>query len=121
MDNDKKFNLIVGLSISAFALYLLKKNNIIEMKFIENKKDFSCQCNLTNNKIIDEKNNKEIEIIDEKNNKEIEIIDEKNNKEIEIIDDNNIKEDVDIIEKDEIKKYNKPFCLTNYIYNLYNN
>lgn len=110
MDNDKKFHLIVGLSISAFALYLLKKNNIIEMKFIENKKDFSCQCNLINNKITDEKENKEIETIDEKENKEIEIIDE-----------NNIKEDIDIIEKEEIKKYNNPFCITNYIYNLYNN
>lgn len=115
MDNDKKFHLIVGLSISAFALYLLKKNNIIEMKFIENKKDFSCQCDLTNNRIRNEKNNKEIEIIDD--NKEIEIIYDKNIKaDIDII-----KKDVDIIEKDEIKKYNNSFCITNYIYNLYYN
>lgn len=114
MDNDKKFNIIIGVSISALALYLLKKNNIIELKLSENKKDFSIQCNLSDeNKEIIDKDNEEVLFHENE-----ELTNEVKSKEID--DEKNINEDLDIIEKDEIKKYSKPFCLTNYIYKLYN-
>lgn len=116
MDDYKKFNIIIGVSISAFALYLLKRNNIIELKLIENKKDFSIQCNLSDENKDKSDKDKSKEFVDQ--NKNEELTNEIKSKEID--DEKNIKEDLDIIEKDEIKKYKKPFCLTNYIYKLYN-
>ena len=121
MDNDKKLNILFGISISAATLYFLNYNNVIKIELINkenNKKDSSIQCNFTKKSIIEIKNsNIQCDLINSKNidiNDEIKqskIVNEVNNKEI------------DIIEKDEINEteYNKKFCLLNYIYGYNNN
>ena len=121
MDNDKKINILLGISISAFTLYLLNYNNLIKIELIDNKnkkKDLSIQCNFTKKSIIEIKNsNIQCDLINSKN---INIIDEIKQSNIE--NEVNNKE-IDIIEKDEINEteYNKKFCLLHYIYGYNNN
>ncbi len=120
MDNDKKLNILLGISISAATLYLLNYNNLIKIELINkenNKKDSSIQCNFTKKSIIESKNsNIQCDLINSKN---IDINDEI--KKIDVY--NEVNKEIDIIEKDEINEseQNKKFCLLHYFNGIYNN
>tara|TARA_B110000008_G_scaffold242245_1_gene250530 strand:+ start:122 stop:457 length:336 start_codon:yes stop_codon:yes gene_type:complete len=107
MDNDKKINILIGISLSAATIYLLNAYNYIDLKFCIETKNTSTQ-----------HENKENESSAQYSIKDIN--NDKNSKEIVI--DDNLKKDIDIIEKDELNNQDikKKLCLLNYIYNLSN-
>ena len=113
MDNDKKLNILFGISISAIALYLLNANDFIDIKIYFDK-----------NKSVNKSTQYEYinEDVNEDVNKDVDINEDIKNKSKEIIIDDSLKKDIDIIEKDEIKnqEIKKKICLLNYIYNLSN-
>lgn len=100
MDNDKKINILIGISISAAAIYLLNAHNYVDFKFCTEKRNISTQYESKENHSSTQYSSDDI------TKNEIVINDE----------------DIDIIEKTEVnnQEIKKKLCLLNYIYNLSN-
>lgn len=104
MDNDKKINIIIGISISAAAIYLLNAHNYIDFKFCTEKKNISTQYENKENHSSTQYSSNDISENEIENKIECE------------------DKDIDIIDKTEVdnKEIKKKLCLLNYIYNLSN-
>lgn len=103
MENNK-INIILGISISAAAIYLLNYNNVFKSVFIkkENKKDAFVQCNFTKKSIIEIKNS----------NVQCDLTNLNDNNNANKCDQN---KDIDIIDKEELNESsNTKFCLLSY-------
>ena len=111
MDNDKRINILIGISISAAAIYLLNAHNYIDFKFCTEKRNISTQYESKENHSSTQYSSDDIDKNENEN-------DCKNKNEIEINED----KDIDIIEKTEVnnQEIKKKLCLLNYIYNLSN-
>ena len=111
MDNDKRINILIGISISAAAIYLLNAHNYIDFKFCTEKRNISTQYESKENNSSTQYSSDDINENDFKNKNEIK------DKDDEIKD-----KDIDIIDKTEVdnQEIKKKLCLLNYIYNLSN-
>ena len=105
MDNDKKINILIGISISAAAIYLLNAHNYIDFKFCSEKRNISTQCESKENHSSTQYSSHDI-----------------TENEIKDKDDEIKDKDIDIIDKTEVDDHEikKKLCLLNYIYNLSN-
>ena len=119
MDNDKKINILIGISISAAAIYLLNAHNYIDFKFCSEKRNISTQCESKENHSSTQYSSHDI-TENEIKDKDDEIKDKDD--EIKDKDDEIKDKDIDIIDKTEVDDHEikKKLCLLNYIYNLSN-